>query len=80
MSPADKSICVCSFIHFWSGHGFVFDPHVTAAAEFAAVGDDESVGAALADAAADAVAESAGAADALGAALADAVADGVIPV
>jgi hypothetical protein len=79
MSPADKSICVCCFIHFWSGHGFSFEPHVTAAAEFAAVGDDAAAdGAALADAAADAEAadESEGVAEALGAALAVADAEG----
>ena len=53
---------------------------MTAAAEFAAVGDDESAGAALADAAAladvAAAAESTAAADALGAALAAAEAEG----
>jgi hypothetical protein len=80
MSPADKSICVCSFIHFWSGHGSVFEPHVTGVAEFAAVGDDpDAEGAALADGAAEA--ESAAVVDALGAALAVADADGAtIPV
>ncbi len=68
---------MCSFIHFWSGHGFSFEPHVTGAAEFAAIGDDgvaDDGDAAVAEA--DAIDESADGAETVGAALAVADAEG----
>ena len=70
---------MCAFIHFWSGHGFVFEPQVTGvgplpvvAAAADALGDSDALAAgAVLLAAADALAD--GVADVL------AVGCGVIP-
>ena len=59
---------MCAFIHFWSGHGLLFDPQFTAAED----PDAAPVAVAAADSAADALG-----AGVLSLAAADAVAEGV---